>query len=713
MRKAPATTKGNATAVLSSPAATEAQHKDIAKDEEIKEKKYRYSVQEMVKLFEESKATLPEDMAGRNELVISEFVLKPLQLVEESEMEKEVLGSGLVNSELNKKFIHQQQQQHRRMQHLAQQQSMAANGQRRYGQEGGRGRGEYERGGASWETSKITRGMLGTFGADGRFRYTEGGAHGALEGELESSGETVYPEGVAERLDEAQWYYRDPKGKLQGPFSGFNMQEWFEAGYFPNELQVRRRDWTEYERLGDMMTKLGNAYEPFVVGSLVDFGDDLRVQQMAHALGPAEPSIGEVNQLYSRMGAQSAQIPDPSSGQMVTERTIQLAQLLAEQEALLVEISERQQMFNIIKQQAHNQLVQLNNALIQEQQQLRHQAQLAGSSVPTEYLVRLQHQSRVADESIRADLAHHASLYSSHIAQLELALDPIVVESVHRGGIQYTLNLIRDQLNHLQAHLVDQTPQSQSISSQLAALALGNPPKTPESTTQPLHDQTDLKNQNEQRKEQEELQNVQIEPKNDQQTQKDQQEDPKKDQKDQKDQKNQQKAQKEQQKDQKKAQAEQKKEQAEQKKEQKKDQKDQKAEKQSSPSPTQQPPKQKQKQLPKTPSPSPAFLAWCKSSLSSLSGINIDDFIQMLLSFPLNPPKNTVEIIAEQVYAHSSLLNGRSFAKEFIDRRIADAAKNSPSSKTSPQNLPPKTSPKTPAKDEFQVVNKKGRKPRS
>ena len=44
----------------------------------------------------------------------------------------------------------------------------------------------------------------------------------------------------------------------------------------------------------------------------------------------------------------------------------------------------------------------------------------------------------------------------------------------------------------------------------------------------------------------------------------------------------------------------------------------------------------------------------------------------MLLTFPLDPPPATIEIIQESVYANSPTLDGRRFADDFIKRRKAD-----------------------------------------
>lgn len=75
-------------------------------------------------------------------------------------------------------------------------------------------------------------------------------------------------------------------------------------------------------------------------------------------------------------------------------------------------------------------------------------------------------------------------------------------------------------------------------------------------------------------------------------------------------------------------------------------------------------------------SPSVDFLKWTKTALSGLR-IPIDDFIQMLLTFPVDPPANSradvLEIISDSVYANSSTLDGRRFAQEFYEKRKADA----------------------------------------
>ncbi|KAJ2291218.1 kinesin-like protein [Coemansia sp. RSA 355] len=70
--------------------------------------------------------------------------------------------------------------------------------------------------------------------------------------------------------------------------------------------------------------------------------------------------------------------------------------------------------------------------------------------------------------------------------------------------------------------------------------------------------------------------------------------------------------------------------------------------------------------------PSMEFLQWCQARLGSLRGIDASKFIEMLLTFPLEAPESTLEIISEQIYAFSTTLNGRAFAEDFAKRRRKD-----------------------------------------
>ncbi|XP_047446057.1 GRB10-interacting GYF protein 2 isoform X2 [Mugil cephalus] len=50
-----------------------------------------------------------------------------------------------------------------------------------------------------------------------------------------------------------KWFYKDPQGEIQGPFSNQEMAEWFQAGYFTMSLLVKRGCDEVFQPLGEIM----------------------------------------------------------------------------------------------------------------------------------------------------------------------------------------------------------------------------------------------------------------------------------------------------------------------------------------------------------------------------------------------------------------------------------------------------------------------------
>ncbi|KAF3170728.1 hypothetical protein TWF225_010752 [Orbilia oligospora] len=65
--------------------------------------------------------------------------------------------------------------------------------------------------------------------------------------------------------DKITWVYKDPTGKIQGPFSGLEMHDWYKAGFFQPDLLIRRQEETEFELLGHFIRRVGNSREPFLI----------------------------------------------------------------------------------------------------------------------------------------------------------------------------------------------------------------------------------------------------------------------------------------------------------------------------------------------------------------------------------------------------------------------------------------------------------------
>ncbi|KAK4156082.1 hypothetical protein C8A00DRAFT_12921 [Chaetomidium leptoderma] len=75
--------------------------------------------------------------------------------------------------------------------------------------------------------------------------------------------------------DRMRWVYLDPQGTMQGPFSGLEMNDWYKANFFTPDLRVKRLEDHDFEPLGQLIRRIGNSREPFLV------------PQMGVAHGPA------------------------------------------------------------------------------------------------------------------------------------------------------------------------------------------------------------------------------------------------------------------------------------------------------------------------------------------------------------------------------------------------------------------------------------------
>ncbi|CCC13771.1 hypothetical protein SMACR_07280 [Sordaria macrospora] len=65
--------------------------------------------------------------------------------------------------------------------------------------------------------------------------------------------------------DRMRWVYLDPQGQMQGPFSGLEMNDWYKANFFSPDLRVKRVEDPDFEPLGQLIRRIGNSREPFLV----------------------------------------------------------------------------------------------------------------------------------------------------------------------------------------------------------------------------------------------------------------------------------------------------------------------------------------------------------------------------------------------------------------------------------------------------------------
>lgn len=60
-----------------------------------------------------------------------------------------------------------------------------------------------------------------------------------------------------------RWFYRDPQGEVQGPFTATEMLEWYRAGYFDETLNVRRVCDPQFIELGELLKACSGSI-PFI-----------------------------------------------------------------------------------------------------------------------------------------------------------------------------------------------------------------------------------------------------------------------------------------------------------------------------------------------------------------------------------------------------------------------------------------------------------------
>ncbi|KAH7322898.1 hypothetical protein B0I35DRAFT_426692 [Stachybotrys elegans] len=65
--------------------------------------------------------------------------------------------------------------------------------------------------------------------------------------------------------DRMRWVYLDPQGQVQGPFTGLEMNDWYKAHFFTPDLRVKKVEDPEFEPLGQLIRRIGNSREPFLV----------------------------------------------------------------------------------------------------------------------------------------------------------------------------------------------------------------------------------------------------------------------------------------------------------------------------------------------------------------------------------------------------------------------------------------------------------------
>ncbi|OTF70278.1 GYF domain-containing protein, partial [Euroglyphus maynei] len=108
-----------------------------------------------------------------------------------------------------------------------------------------------------------------------------------------------------------KWFYCDPQGQTQGPFTSQEMFEWYNGGYFNPDLLVKRATDNKFTKLGELIQALGGRCPFNIIPSTSSSVSVERQQQqqtstgnnsiqsgriaMAQQQQPAPPSIQHPN----------------------------------------------------------------------------------------------------------------------------------------------------------------------------------------------------------------------------------------------------------------------------------------------------------------------------------------------------------------------------------------------------------------------------------
>ncbi|KAJ2254320.1 kinesin-like protein [Coemansia sp. RSA 455] len=286
---------------------------------------------------------------------------------------------------------------------------------------------------------------------------------------------------LLELAEQIKWWYRDPQGSVQGPFSASHMQEWLAGGYFPTDLQVCYEGGSSFEPLGTLITRLGGPQNVFICAALAFLTQGH--PSLSGISTPATPNAisrtASTVQLRSPGGdiARSATGTPAARGSMyqlapgsaagpaaaascttaqssayaqpAATSASQISTLLSDQLLIVSAIGERQYMITQYQEQHQQRLAKLMQDLSQEVNAVHYRAQMDRAPVQNEYLVTLQLRAQAAEERLRHDHLQLIQNQASEIGRLEASIDPVIKEMVVRNGTEFAISFINQQLQDL------------------------------------------------------------------------------------------------------------------------------------------------------------------------------------------------------------------------------------------------------------------------
>ncbi|KAJ2557613.1 AP-2 complex subunit sigma [Coemansia sp. RSA 1933] len=313
---------------------------------------------------------------------------------------------------------------------------------------------------------------------------------------------------LVERAEQLQWWYRDPQGEIQGPFSTSHMQEWHALGYFPTDLQVCHDGGAGFQLLSSMIASLGNAQSPFLITALayasstrspaseinspatpaalsratsslraqLAEGESVPSRTSVHVGVPAAPSSTFASEPIPEPQAISApvsvvespgvNVPTPQDANTSPDsQAMQLSHLLGEQYILVSSIADKQAFVMRLQEQNQKGLAKLMQGVTQETKAIYYRAQIDCTPVQVEALYELQQRAQAAEEMLLYEYTQSAQANAQEIALLEAKVDPVIKGIMIRDGPANALSFIEQRLQDLSVQIASEGTQQVSGSS--------------------------------------------------------------------------------------------------------------------------------------------------------------------------------------------------------------------------------------------------------
>ncbi|GFN96468.1 perq amino acid-rich with gyf domain-containing protein 2 [Plakobranchus ocellatus] len=253
-----------------------------------------------------------------------------------------------------------------------------------------------------------------------------------------------------------KWFYKDPQGEIQGPFTNEEMAQWFSAGYFTMSLVVKRGCDDSFKQLGELIKRYGRV--PFLPGTplppLISSTVAVPEESLQTAsLASSTPAVNPVNPMNSVTSSLPQSVPSianpllPSMPVSSLENPLQASLLqqmmVLQQDYMKQTFLMRQMQMQTLQQLQHDQ-DNFQSLPLEQQQQLSMQVMMQANPMVMQQLQHIQQQQLLLQQQLQQHQQQQQQQQRTHspsTASNEEAVPKPFPQSqpVTNAGISHTL----------------------------------------------------------------------------------------------------------------------------------------------------------------------------------------------------------------------------------------------------------------------------------